>query len=198
MGDPTAALSTTAAYQQNAGHDFGGTLTSPQTVSITGRTFRRNGDPLQAASTTRATVVTTGIITINGSYTQTSQGTLSVQAVGVVAGADYGQLLVSSGVALGGNLQMIADYVIQPGDDYAVLCETSTAAISQTFSGLPEGGVPVECAASLTASPTSGAPVTTPSSCSSSPSLSITDVSMPQATSGTLSTTSLFHSTVRR
>lgn len=82
-----------------------------------------------------------GILTISGTYTQTSTGILAVDVAGTTAGDasnDYSQLIVSSTVTLAGSLSMSMNYVNQAGNSYQFITASSTE--SGTLSGLSQGG----------------------------------------------------------
>ena len=64
-----------------------------------------------------------GILTISGTYTQTSGGNLTIYLSGTTAGTSYGQLEVTGAASLGGhlNLDIFGGYVPNGGDAYQVL-----------------------------------------------------------------------------
>src|SRR5262249_28948246 len=67
---------------------------------------------------------TTGILTINGDYTQTATGTLAVKLGGTgTAGTDFDQLRISGNAMLGGTLQvtLIRGYMPRSGDMISIL-----------------------------------------------------------------------------
>jgi hypothetical protein len=74
-----------------------------------------------------------GLLTINGSYTQTASGVLNIAIGGYTAGSDYGQLAVSGAVSLGGtlNVVLINDFTPVAGDAFLIV--TSNTSVSGTF-----------------------------------------------------------------
>src|SRR5262249_32086639 len=140
---------------------------------------------IQASLTNGATFNPTGILSITGSYTQTSSGILSIQAAGVAPGVDYGQLSVSGAVTLAGNIQFTPLFVGQTGDSFTLIAPLSTASISGTFNHLPEGGGVLAGGETYAISYLGGTGHNNVV-LSNSPALSIDDVSLPQAASGTV------------
>jgi hypothetical protein len=65
----------------------------------------------------------TGILTVNGSYGQTSTGVLDIEIGGRVAGSEYDRLAVGGLASLGGtlNVNTISGFVPQPSDSFDVL-----------------------------------------------------------------------------
>jgi hypothetical protein len=88
-----------------------GTLAGPGTVQ---------GDVSNAGTLAPGAATGPGVLTINGSYTQTATGTLSLNIGGPQAGTDYSQLVVTGLARLDGTLQvkMTNGYRPQPGDSF--------------------------------------------------------------------------------
>jgi hypothetical protein len=69
------------------------------------------------------TLAVRGLVTIDGDYAQTGDGTLDVRIGGLMAGTDYSQLIVNGFAALSGTLAVTLTngYQPQPGDRFQVL-----------------------------------------------------------------------------
>jgi uncharacterized repeat protein (TIGR03803 family) len=80
------------------------------------------------------------VLTVGGSFTQSSAGTLTVEVGGTNASPTFGQLVSSTGsVALGGSLDVTSTVVPAVGSAFELLDNEGGAAVSGTFAGLPEG-----------------------------------------------------------
>jgi hypothetical protein len=107
--------------------------------TITG-TLTNMGSLVPSASLSNGTATPTGILTINGNYTQTAKNsTLAIQINGATAGTQYDQVNVSGQVTLGGTLKLTLGTMLKAGDQFTILKHTGTSLISGTFAGLPEG-----------------------------------------------------------
>jgi hypothetical protein len=102
-----------------------GTLTANSTVAV-------NGGVLSGAGTVNANVVNAalvspgdspGTLTVNGNYTQTAAGALTVEIGGPDSGSGYDQLAISGTATLAGaiNLVMVNNYVPDFGTTFHVL-----------------------------------------------------------------------------
>jgi hypothetical protein len=69
------------------------------------------------------TLAVRGLVTIDGDYFQTANGTLAVRIGGLSAGTDYDQLVVNGRATLGGTLDvhLVNGYQPQPGDQFEPL-----------------------------------------------------------------------------
>jgi hypothetical protein len=77
----------------------------------------------------------TGILTIDGNYTQAGTGTLIVHINGITVGAEYDQLQVTGTATLAGRLAVFlaSDYTPDPGDTFrVVLAEATTGTFGFT------------------------------------------------------------------
>ena len=74
-------------------------------------------------------------------YTQTATGTLTELIGGLTPGTGYGQIIVNGNVNLAGtlNVALINGFVPSLGNQFTVIDNRGTAAVSGTFAGLPEG-----------------------------------------------------------
>ena len=140
-----ATLSDTgAAYTQSAGTtNLTGTLSSNQTVSLTGGTLAGTGTIAASLLNSSATVSpgasgSPGILTVSGSYDQ-SGGSLSIDFAGTTPGSGYSQLVVAGNVALAGTLSGALNYTPTTGQNLTVLSEGSSSSLSGTFSNVPLG-----------------------------------------------------------
>src|SRR5262249_47739791 len=83
---------------------------------------------------------TTGVLTINGSFTQTTFGVLSLKLGGTAVGTGYDQLHVNGAVTLDGALvvSLINGFHPAPGDRFQVLTFTARTGdfSSQSLPGL--------------------------------------------------------------
>jgi len=98
-------------YTQTAG------ITALSGGTISGGSISINGGALTGSGTINANVNSggqvipggagaAGLLTINGTYTQTDSGSLNVDLGGTTAGSQYGQLAVSGTATLGGQLDV--------------------------------------------------------------------------------------------
>jgi hypothetical protein len=132
---------TASTYTQSAGTTtVDGTITASRGLTVSGGTLQGQGT-LAAASTVSGGSVTVGdttskagILTIAGSYTQsTTTANLNVAIGGNTVGTQYSQLAVSNGIALDGvlNIKLINNFVPTIGSTFTILKGT---AVSGTFS----------------------------------------------------------------
>jgi hypothetical protein len=107
---------------------LGGTLSGSGTVA---------GDVRNAAQIDPGTDGTAGALTINGNYTQTAAGVLTVDIGGRTAGAEYDQLVVSGSVSLDGTLtvNLVNGFVPQSGDAFAILTFGSGSGVFAALNG---------------------------------------------------------------
>ena len=96
------------------------------------------GGTLVPGSTGEASVATIYVV---GGYDQRSTGLLDVEIGGTTAGSQYDQLSVGGTVALSGglNVSVINDFVASVGDQFTIVANDGTDAITGEFDGLPEG-----------------------------------------------------------
>ena len=83
----------------------------------------------------------TSLLTIQGNYTQTAQGTLNIAIGGTTAGTDYGQLNVTGLVTLDGtlNVALTNGYLPNAGDSFQVLLFGSVSGDFAAENGLNLG-----------------------------------------------------------
>jgi hypothetical protein len=124
-------------YTQTAGvTTVDGRLTAPAGLALQKGSLVGKGE-VAGALTSDATVTAgdsstkPGTLTIEGSYTQQSKGTLNIYVGGTTAGT-FGDLTVSSGVALSGTLmiKLVNGFVPEVGDGFTIL---TSSAVSGTF-----------------------------------------------------------------
>jgi len=148
---PGSQLRSTARVNVGAG----GTLTSGAAVRVWDGTLDLNGGTVNAATTCELTFGTlsgfgqvnadvvntdgfvspgtpTGILNVNGSFTQTANGTVSVEIGGLLAGTSFDQLNMTGTAALAGTLDvaLINGFTPAPGDMFDIL---TAGAVSGTF-----------------------------------------------------------------
>ena len=78
-----------------------------------------------------------GSITINGNYTQTSNGTLNMEIAGLNAGSQYDQLIVNGTATLDGTLKltMLNDFLPKDGDNFQLLTYYSVVGSWASYDG---------------------------------------------------------------
>ena len=103
-----SSLTTSGSFTQKAKIvTVDGRLTAPTNLTVTKGTLQGQGT-ISAVVTSNATVVAgdattkSGVLTIQGAYTQNATGILDVAINGTALGSQYSQLAVSNGVSLGG------------------------------------------------------------------------------------------------
>jgi hypothetical protein len=82
-----------------------------------------------------------GILTIhgiNGTYTQSRNGTLAIDLFGPTPGIGYDQLRVTGALALGGHLKLKASSSLS-GNSFTLIDNQGSGPVSGTFAGLNEG-----------------------------------------------------------
>jgi hypothetical protein len=137
-------LAATGSYTQGSGTTNlgGGTLTAGTGVNIQGGNFfgpgTINGDVTNAAQLSPGTPTSPGILTINGSYTQTSTGVLNIKVGGLTPGTQYDQLNVSGLATLAGTLNIILINMFSPniGDTFVILTYGSRFGAFSTVTGV--------------------------------------------------------------
>jgi hypothetical protein len=83
-----------------------------------------------------------GVLTINGNYTQTADGTLDIEIGGPAVGTQYDRLAVSGTATLAGTLNVVIlnGFVPTPGTSFGVLTFRSHSGNFDTENGLDLGG----------------------------------------------------------
>jgi len=122
-----------------------GSLMVNGSISASSLTTVNSGGTLGGSGTVGAVAVygtgivapgnSSGIMTVNGNYSQTA-GTLSMELNGTVAGTDYDQLNVSGSVTLGGALSAAVGYTPVNDQLLFILLNDGNDAINGTFSGV--------------------------------------------------------------
>lgn len=82
-----------------------------------------------------------GILTINGNYSSTSAGMLTVQLDGAAPGSGYDQLVVNGAVTLDGTLNLKREFASAVGDAFTIINNDGADPVVGAFAGLPEGGI---------------------------------------------------------
>ncbi len=121
-------------YVQVVGGGSGGGGTGTISGNFTGEVSVANpGELIVEPTPTPPTPVT--------NYTQTVTGVLVELIGGLVAGSEYGQIIVNGSVNLDGSLMvdLINGFVPQIGNQFVVIDNRGTNAIQGTFAGLSEG-----------------------------------------------------------
>jgi hypothetical protein len=101
----------------------GGGILNRGTLTVTGSTLSGNTALYGGGIYNAGTLAARGLVTIDGDFFQTANGTLDVGIGGLTAGTDYSQLGVTGLATLGGTLQvkMTNGYRPQPGDSFQPL-----------------------------------------------------------------------------
>jgi len=145
-GTVTAAAGTLnfqPGFLQAAGstHLAGGTLRSSGTVELQGGVL--DGAGTVTGRVSNAAKVSPGnspgTVTVDGTYVQTTGGTLAVDINGPVPGTDFDQLAIIGSVSLDGALQVALGVAPSMGTAFVIVDNDGSDAVSGTFSGLPEG-----------------------------------------------------------
>src|SRR5579863_7664391 len=127
------------SYTQTAGTTtVDGTLTASSGLNLQKGTLQGKGT-LAAVVTSNGTVVVgdstskAGLLTVTGTYSQGSTGTLDVAISGTTVGSQYSQMAVSNGVSLGGTLTIkrTSSFVPALGDVFTIV---TGSAVSGQFS----------------------------------------------------------------
>jgi uncharacterized membrane protein len=96
-----------------------------------------NGNLRNAAVVSPGTATATGVLTINGDYTQAATGTLDLRIGGPTAGSDYDQLVVNGFATFDGtlDLHLVNGFQPQPGDPFQVLLFAQGQGTFSTYTG---------------------------------------------------------------
>jgi hypothetical protein len=131
------------SYTQTAGTTTAdGTLTAPSGLTLQKGSMLGKGT--LAAAVTSSASVTAGdssskpaTLTVTGSYTQHSQGTLNI-SIGNTTVGSFGQLAVSNGVSLGGTLviKLVNGFVPAIGDTFKIVTGSAVSGQFATVKGL--------------------------------------------------------------
>ena len=119
-------------------------LSETEQIAIRGGVFTGAGTVPGGVTATGGSVrpgLSPGLLTVNGTYAQSSTGRLDVELNGPVAGTGYDRLAVNGPVALGGTLAVSLGYAPAPGQAFVVVDNDGTDPVAGTFAGLPEGAV---------------------------------------------------------
>ena len=131
------------SYHQSAGSTqlAGGSLSAAQQVSIAGGTLSGFGTitgSVRSAGTVSPST-TGGVLTVSGTYQQTSAGVLSSVITGTSPGTKFGQLSVGGQATLAGTLKVSTGNGFTPshGESFSVLLYHSRSGKFTTLSGSP-------------------------------------------------------------
>ena len=94
-------------------------LSASGTVNVTGGVLKGTGTVGSAVNNTGGTVepgASPGTLNVNGSFTQSGNGTLVTDIAGTTAGVEYDRLAVSGQATLGGTLEIVTDDNFDPVD----------------------------------------------------------------------------------
>jgi hypothetical protein len=138
--EPGTILAALSDYDQTAG------ITTLNGGTFSGGNLDLQGGALVGSGTTNANVTNAGqvipggtgaagLLTINGTYTQTATGALNVDLGGTTAGSQYDQLAVSGSATLGGTLNVatIGSFTPALGNRFQVLTFGSSSGSFATY-----------------------------------------------------------------
>jgi hypothetical protein len=120
-----------------------GTLSAPTGLTVKKGTLQGQGT-LVAAVASSGTVIAgdsstkSGVLTVNGSYTQNPTGVLDVAINGTQVGTQYSQVAVSNGVSLNGtlNLKRLKKFIPVVGATFTILTGSAITSQFVTVNGL--------------------------------------------------------------
>ena len=82
-----------------------------------------------------------GVLAFEAGYLQGPDGTLKFRLAGSEPGIGFGRLDVSGPVTLGGGLSIVPSFAAAGGEEFVIITNDGSDAVSGTFTGLPEGAV---------------------------------------------------------
>jgi hypothetical protein len=126
---------------------LGGSITASSVTIQSGATV--SGSATITSSVTNSGTIyvggpgATGRLTINGNFTQTSQGILNMEIAGLTAATQFDQLAISGTATLAGtlNVQLLNGFIPASGNSFAVLTFGSHSGSFETVTGLQENGI---------------------------------------------------------
>jgi hypothetical protein len=141
--DPFGTLLVTGEYEQTAGMTAlnSGSLTAGTLVNLEGGTLAGSGmvnaDVRNNAEVDVGRASSTGVLTVNGNYTQTAGGVLRVRIGGLTPGTDFDQLNVTGQATLDGTLtvNLINGFVPDSGQSFTVLTFGSGSGVFARITG---------------------------------------------------------------
>jgi hypothetical protein len=141
--DPFGTLSVTGEYEQTAGMTAlnSGSLTAGTLVNLEGGILAGSGmvnaDVRDNAEVDVGRASSTGILTVNGNYTQTAGGVLRVRIGGLTPGTDFDQLNVTGQATLDGTLtvNLINGFVPDSGQSFTALTFGSGSGVFARITG---------------------------------------------------------------
>jgi hypothetical protein len=143
--DAGSFLSRSGVYPQTAGTTtVNGTLSATGLVDIQGGILQGAGtvaaNVSNAGQVNPGTGTSAGLLTINGTYTQTVGGTFNVEIGGATVGSDYDRLAVSAAAALTGSINISLTNNFRPtlGSMFTILTFASHAGDFATYNGLTQ------------------------------------------------------------
>jgi hypothetical protein len=126
---------------------LGGSITASSVTIQSGATV--SGSATITSSVTNSGTIyiggpgATGQLTINGNFTQTSQGILNMEIAGLTAATQFDQLAISGTATLAGtlNVQLLNGFIPVSGNRFALLTFGSHSGSFGTVTGLQENGI---------------------------------------------------------
>lgn len=139
----SGTLSFSSFMQSTGMTHLSGTITSSSPLDIRGGVFAGNGiiggSVVNGASLRPGS--SPGVLTINGTFTQSSSGHFSAELDGQVAGTGYDQIVVNGPVSVSGQLSVSLGVVPAEGQTFTIIDNDGNDAIIGTFAELPEGAI---------------------------------------------------------
>jgi uncharacterized repeat protein (TIGR03803 family) len=134
-----STIASGASFSLLGGRSFTttGALTNDGSLLLGGGSFTTSGALTNNGSLTLAPGI---VLTVGGSFTQTSTGSLTIELAGTVKKPIFGQVVSTTGtVALGGSLNVTSTVVPAVGSAFELLDNEGNSAISGIFAALSEG-----------------------------------------------------------
>jgi hypothetical protein len=151
-GGIVQVLSGTLSFGSDFVQNVGGTSVAAGATLASSGNVKLNGGILIGSGTVVSTVTNAGIIapgsqssagvlTVNGSYTQTSTGTLNLKIGGTTAGTQFDQLQISGAAVFAGtlNLSILNNFVPAIGNTFALIGFASRTGDFATENGRTQG-----------------------------------------------------------
>ena len=135
--DATSSLTAAHQFAQSGGTiTVDGGLTAPAVSLLGGKVFGKGtiGGAIHSSATITPgdSATSTGVLSVNGTYTQAAAGALNIAIAGTQVGTQYDQLAVTNGVSLNGtlNIRRLHGFVPAIGDTFTIV---SASTVSGTF-----------------------------------------------------------------
>jgi hypothetical protein len=137
LADPTGTLSANAVNLQAGTLSGAGVINGNVTIvsgAVLSGSFTINGNVTSDGEIDVGGVGAVGLITINGNFTQTSNGVLNIEIGGYGAGTGYDQLAITGTATLDGtlNASLLNGFTPTSGDNFQILTFASMSGVFAT------------------------------------------------------------------